>query len=161
MPMKRNGRGGPRKDPRPRPTNGLQSYNDVINPKKGYRYVLAAVDDERSGLNHYEFVLGYERVIFDEKNPNCTRLRAGRWKHGEPVMMGMQMLMELAPDKAESLDEYGYNGQTGQAFADKIEEQILGRGGMEAPRRRDNYFVQESMAKRDDLADTTAFLGGT
>lgn len=160
MPMKRN-RGGPRRDPRPRPTDGLKSYNDVINPKPGFRYVLAAVDDDRSGLNHYEFVLGYQRVIFDEKNPDGTRLRAGRWKHGEPIMMGQQMLLELPPKEAKALDEYGYNGTTGQAFADQIEEQILGRGGMEAPRSRNQYFAQESMAKRDDMADTTSFLGGT
>jgi hypothetical protein len=138
----------------------LQSYNDVINQKPGHRYVLAAVNDERGGAMYYEYVLGYSPVIYDEKDPKCTRLRAGRWKHGEPVMMGMQKLMELAPDKAADLDAVGYNGQTGQAFADKIEEQILGRGGIEAPRQRNSYFTQESMAKRDDLADTSDFLGG-
>lgn len=161
MPMQRKPKAGPRRDPRPRPTDGLQSYNDVINQKPGHRYVLAAVNDERGGAQYYEFVLGYSPVLFDEKDPNCTRLRAGRWKHGEPIMMGMQKLMELAPDAAERLDAVGYNGTTGQAYADRVEAQILGQGGIDAPRRSDNYFSQSSMAKRDDLADTSAFLGGS
>lgn len=151
---------GPRRDPRPRPTDGLKSYNDVMNPKPGFRYVLAALEGEL-GVDYYEGVLGYSRVIFDEKNPKSTRLRAGRFKDGEPIISMSQMLLELPPKEAQELDEYGFNGVTGQALCDQLESQMLASGGVEAVNKTSRHFTQASMARRDSVdheADTHSFL---
>lgn len=155
---------GPRRDPRPRPTDGLKSYNDVLNPKPGYRYVLAALDGEMNP-DYYESVLGYQRVIFDAKDKDCTRLRAGRFKDGEPIVSMSQMLMELPPEEAAELDRVGHSGMTGQALCDRIEGMMLD-GGIEVPNSQGDYFTEESMAKRSRgpaalRGSDSAFYAGT
>lgn len=138
---------GPRRDPRPRPNDGLKSYNDVINPKPGYKYVLAALDGEMNP-DYYEAVLGYSRVIYaGDDVEGCTKLRAGRFKKGEPIITMSQMLMEIGPKEGADLERVGHSGMTGQELCDRIEGAMLD-GGVEVPRGENEYFTQDSQGKR-------------
>lgn len=122
----------PRKDPTHRSTDALTPFNMVMNAKPGCHYVLVGPEAKHLGPEYYEFI-GYEYVLFEEKNAKCTRLGAGKWKDGDRVSAFGQFLMECSPERYAEIQRVGPMGNTGQSLTDAIASKMNDkkRGGIE------------------------------
>lgn len=122
----------PRKDPTHRSTDALTPFNMILNAKPGCHYVLVSPEAKHLGPEYYEFI-GYNYVHFDEKDPKCTKLGAGKWKNGDRISAFGQYLMECSPERYEEIQRVGPMGNTGQAYTDAIAAKMNDkkRGGAE------------------------------
>jgi hypothetical protein len=144
-----------RKDPPRKPTDALTPYNAVKNPKDGFHYVLVSLDGKDAASPDYYEMLGWKPV---EYQPGGTCLGWGKWKAGQPVMNMGQVLMEMDDERWQELEQFGVNGQTGQAQLNALAAQIGARGGIDPVRSRAGIGAKQ-ITTSDLDADLTSFSG--
>lgn len=144
-----------RKDPPRRPTDALTPYNAVKNPKEGFHYVLVSLDGKEAASPEYYEMLGWKPVIYG--GDKSTQLGWGKWKEGQPVMNMGQILMEMDDERWNELEQFGMNGQSGQAQIDQLAAQIRSQGGVDPVRSKSGMGAKQKAYDHID-ADTTDFL---
>lgn len=91
-----------------------------MNGKPGFTYVLVGKDVREE----YEF-RGYE-IVLNEGHPDAPRISTGRTsKTGEPLTYKDMLLMSCTADRHEQIVSEGEEGNSGQRWADMIEEHII------------------------------------
>jgi hypothetical protein len=131
-----------RTDPRPKHVDGMGSLARLKNQNPTKRYVLASVS-ELSGLQRYR-AMGWDVEIYTGE-PNCLQFAGGQTcKPGDPLeTMGM-VCVSISAEKHAQIVQYGEDGESGQAEADRIEDRIIDRGSMRDAIRGinggNNYF---------------------
>lgn len=115
----------PRKDPRPRSHDGASKGTGLINARPDMKYVGAA---RGTGAVEEYLNRGYEVVIAEEGGPRFSRKTS---KLGDPIEYNGHVLMCISRESADWIDQYGEDGESGWAEADKIEAHIIDKRGMQ------------------------------
>jgi hypothetical protein len=144
-----------RKDPPRRPTDSLLPYNAVKNPKPGFHYVLVSLDGKETTSPEYYEMLGWAPVIYTGAKGTC--LGWGKWKDGEAVTNMGQILMEMSDERWDQLEEFGMNGNSGQAHLRQLAQQIGARGGIDPVRAKAGMGAKQ-MTSSNIEEDTSGFL---
>ncbi len=123
-----------RRDPKSRSMNGGYQWGHVRNADPTRHYVAVNMADENQGVEYYSY-LGYKPVIREGGDDGLMWRGGETCKAGEDLTNRGHLLMWIDRDKHAELVEHGPDGASGQARADRIENQILDkRGGMDALR---------------------------
>ncbi len=120
---------GSRKDPRAkRHTEGAAGWANLKNANLKRKYVLVSQHDKEQGVDYYLY-LGYTAESQTEGGVCFARGRTG--VDGDEMVMRGHLLMSIPLEAAEELEDFGADGETGQAGADEIEERIIQKQGGE------------------------------
>jgi len=112
-----------RKDPRGRTHDGANTGNKLLNRRPDMYYVAVSKDGEAIG--QYEG-MGYAIERYEEGGP---RFSLRTVKIGEPIEYRGTVLMSIAQETKDWIDQYGDDGESGWAMADKLEDKILDKSG--------------------------------
>lgn len=115
-----------RKDPRSRDPRGV-TFGGLINEDPTRKYVRANKTGHYA-VNYYEH-LGYEVEVVKEGGVKF----AGGLKTaqpGEAVTWMDTVLMSIDMEAYEDLVQFGADGQSGQAYADMIEDRIIDKNSL-------------------------------
>lgn len=121
-----------RKDPRSRDPRGV-TFGGLINEDPTRRYVRA----NKTGHYNVEFYewLGYEVETMREGGTRFAGAKTAQ--PGEAVTWMDTVLMSIDIEAWQEIVDYGADGQSGQAYADMIEDRILDKNslGVDDPMR--------------------------
>lgn len=123
----RAGTRGRRKDPSPRNIDGSAPWSKLKNrdPRRHYTLVYSG-DGADQGVEHYRSI-GY---VVEEASADGVALQAGTTvAMGQPITMRGHVLMSCSQERYEEIEQYGADGDTGQAYANEVEERIVSRTG--------------------------------
>lgn len=110
----------------------LEGYGPwrVTNKDPEMHYVLVDKTNRDLGVSYYES-LGYEIVRATREGPSLSGGKTTR-KESDVIEHRDLVLMQISKEDLAELEKYGPDGNSGQAFADLLEKQILDkRGGMD------------------------------
>lgn len=115
-------RGGRRNDPAPRHIDGSVGWTKVKNedPNKKYCWVFMGNSDQ--GVDYYSN-LGWTPVKREKGNASSAKGITG--KTGDVQVMMGHMLMSIPKDVHQEIYDYGEDGSTGQALADRREDMMI------------------------------------
>ncbi len=109
-------------DPPIRPVDGVAPYFAVRDQDKSRKYVFVPKSATEHGVDHYTY-LGYEVETFREDGPHLAMGRKGA--PGTEIESRGQVLMSIALEDWERLQEYGADGSSGQHAADLQQARML------------------------------------
>jgi hypothetical protein len=116
-----------RKDPRARHIDGsATAWTAVQNRDPERTYVLVSIADDTHGPDYYESI-GYEVEVYGgRKGASGVHLKGGRSTKdvGSPIEMRGHLLMSCSKERKEEIDVYGPEGDSGQQYADEIEQRL-------------------------------------
>lgn len=118
-----------RRDPRPRPTDGVAGWFRIKTETKDPNKFYVWVDIANGEVDHYSS-MGYDPVKWNGPNQG-VQIVGGRLarKPGDDITCRGQLLMSIDMVEKERLEREGEFGDTGQNDLDRIEKLIIRRRG--------------------------------
>jgi hypothetical protein len=114
-----------RKDPKTRSPRTINN-SDLLNRDPSLYYV--AVDKATGACEEYEG-MGYHYVKASETG---VKFLAGKSvPTGEPLEYRGHILMAIAKEEREHIEQYGVDGGTGYNRADELEAQLIDKSGVQ------------------------------
>lgn len=108
--------------PRTRPAHEAGHDGQLINPSLDKKYVLVSREDWNPMNVDYYLAMGYEMEIC---TPDGVRIRMGEKPVvGSPLGWRGMTLMSCSKERADEIFQVGPNGNTGQAYMDKLMAKI-------------------------------------
>ena len=122
-----------RKDPGPRHIDSSARWTKLLNKDPRMHYVMVnTAGGQEMGVDYYRDALGYTPVTHHKDGPKFAGGSAG--EEGEQMLMRGHLVMQILLPDHEELEEYGEDGQTGQADADEQEERMYDATGAQLRR---------------------------
>lgn len=114
-----------RKDPpKARPVNSGSPYYDLVGQDPNKKYVWVYKAAKEMGPDFYRDVLGYEPTLY-VKGGARPKVGPAERKDGEYIESMGHILMECSKERAQEIEEHGFDGQSGQAAADVVEKHMF------------------------------------
>lgn len=113
----------PRKDPRGRTHDGANTGVKLINRNPDRVYVGAA---QGTGAVDEYLGRGYEIERYEEGG---VRFSVKTAKPGDAIEYKGHVLMSISKEARDYIDQYGEDGESGWAEADKVEAKIIDKRG--------------------------------
>lgn len=114
-----------RSDPRPRHHDGAANWTRLQDQDSEKHYVYVSLGDI-DALAEYP-AIGYEREVLTEGGVKPSK--GATCKMGEPIEMRGHVLMSISMEEKRRIDQEGPDGNSGWAYADRIDERILDKRG--------------------------------
>src|SRR5689334_10610190 len=95
------------------------------DPSRVYCWVYLATPADGQGPDYYEY-LGYRREVWSADGPKPQGMK---FKDGDEIVVRGHVLMSCDERRYRDIVQYGPEGETGQAGADKLEKNLIKRRG--------------------------------
>lgn len=126
-----------RKDPKPRHLDGSAAWAKLKNQDPDKHYVFVNKGD-LDAMSFYDSV-GFDVEVLKE---NGVRPMGGRTgKIGDPIEVRGMILHSISKERQAEIEMHGADGDSGQADADRIEQDIIDRRGFDPLRGMHSRFI--------------------